>query len=420
MLRALENGMDTEDMPPGFQSTRGHARYIANPEVWIEGEAVRQLEVTAADSDCVCAVGMPDLHPGPGYPIGAAFGNGETVRPHLVGSDAGCGALFVALGKVKFGTSTERRLRAEFEVGTDALADVDREAVARDAWREGPKALLRHDLPDVVHALADRLPFDTLCSSGESPTEGFGSALATIGGGNHFAEIAKVVAMTDTERASALGLRSGGLVLLCHSGSRGIGKLIAERWQRRSLRGCEIEEYLQDLAGAVRFASTNRLLLAWRLLRALGVTRASKVSGLFDVVHNDVRRESWGTEQLWVHRKGCAPAHEGQNTIVLGSRGAPSWILEGKGNERGLSSVAHGAGRKMQRSEARDKLRSRYKKTQLAKAALGGTVICDDAKLLYEEHPDVYKAIEPVVASLEEAGMATRVASVLALLTVKK
>ena len=93
--------------------------------------------------------------------------------------------------------------------------------------------------------------------------------------------------------------------------------------------------------------------------------------------------------------------------------------MRGLGNPIGLASVAHGAGRKMQRSEARVKIRARYRRTQL-RGGSQGIVVCDDAKLLYEEHPDVYKSIEPVIESLELAGLAERVASVQPLLTVKK
>ena len=93
--------------------------------------------------------------------------------------------------------------------------------------------------------------------------------------------------------------------------------------------------------------------------------------------------------------------------------------MRGLGNPAGLSSVAHGAGRKMQRSEAREKIRARYRKTQL-RGGTQGIVICDDQKLLYEEHPDAYKAIEPVIHSLELARLAERVASIEPLMTVKK
>ena len=78
--------------------------------------------------------------------------------------------------------------------------------------------------------------------------------------------------------------------------------------------------------------------------------------------------------------------------------------------------VAHGAGRKMTRSEAVAKLKDRYKRKELRGAH---RVLCDDNALLYEEHPDAYKAIEPVIGALETHGQATRVAALAPVVTVK-
>lgn len=394
------------------------ARVIATPRVWLEGEALRQLEQVAADADCVQAVGMPDLHPGPGIPIGAAFGFATTVRPRLVGSDAGCGALVVGLGKVKPRSSLERRVRAEFAGAP--LEDIDLEALCRSVWQRGPAGLAGFGLPGIVEDLAAQVRVDALGPSGVLPSDVFGAALGTVGGGNHFAEISRVAEVADDAAATELGLSKGRLAILCHSGSRGLGKALADRWGHQPLAEEEASQYLGELAGAIRFARANRVLLAWRLLKSLGVARTGKVACVFDAVHNWVTRECCGDRELWVHRKGCAAAHEGQLAAVLGSRGTPSWIMRGRGCDEGLSSVAHGAGRKMQRSEAREKIRARYRRRQLTQTRLGGTVICDDRKLLYEEHPDAYKDIEPVIDSLEEARLADRIVSLEPLLTVKK
>jgi release factor H-coupled RctB family protein len=105
---------------------------------------------------------------------------------------------------------------------------------------------------------------------------------------------------------------------------------------------------------------------------------------------------------------------------VLGSRGAPSWVLRATDCEEGLRSVAHGAGRRMTRGEARDKLRGRYTRAEMRRTRLGGRVLCADSDLLYEEHPDAYKPVEPVVASLIDAGLATPVAELVPILTVKR
>ena len=141
--------------------------------------------------------------------------------------------------------------------------------------------------------------------------------------------------------------------------------------------------------------------------------------GGFDVTHNDVRREPVDGADAWVHRKGAAPAAAAALTVVLGSRGAPSWIMRGTGAALGLGSVAHGAGRKMKRSEALAKLKDRYRRREVARSPGGGRVICDDPALLFEEHPDAYKPIEPVIGALERHGLATRVAALVPIVTVK-
>ena len=156
------------------------------------------------------------------------------------------------------------------------------------------------------------------------------------------------------------------------------------------------------------------------MLRALGAARPDKVAGGFDVTHNDVALEAVGGAPAWVHRKGAAPARGADLTIVLGSRGAPSWVLRAADCEAGLRSVAHGAGRRMSRGEAREKLKARYARSELSRTKLGGRVLCADPDLLYEEHPDAYKPVEPVVQSLVEAGLATTVAELVPMLTVKR
>jgi release factor H-coupled RctB family protein len=199
----------------------------------------------------------------------------------------------------------------------------------------------------------------------------------------------------------------------------GHGTALAAAWGSRVLDGGDRDRYLGELAGACRFARANRLILAYRLLAALGALRDHTLRGGFDVTHNDVRHEHVAGAGAWVHRKGASPAPAAALTIVLGSRGAPSWIMKGTGAEAGLGSVAHGAGRRMTRSEAVDKLRHRYRRSELARSAVGSRVLCDDKQLLLEEHPDAYKAIEPVIAALEAHRQASRVAELTPIATVK-
>ncbi len=407
MPLAIRRGMDNEN-------TRSVV--LEGPGVPIEPEARDQLESVARRLDCACAVGMPDLHAGPGQPIGAAFAM-HSLWPRLVGGDAGCGVRITVVARKTKGDRLLRRVDGLFDETPDYAPEVH-----RAAWEAGVRGLGGCDaLPERLRVLAAQEPEDGLGTSGPPPLLG---GLDSVGGGNHFAEIARLHEAIDGEEARALGLDGRAAVVVVHSGSRGVGKALGQRYGMEVLDGAqpdltkESAAYLGQLTGAVRYAAANRFLLSWRLMVALGNTRSPRST--FDVVHNTVVPATVSGQQVWLHRKGCAPAAKGQRTVVLGSRGTPSWILRGAGNDDLLSSVAHGAGRRLTRSDARARFRAMYKRSDLTKTAFGGVVRCDRKELLYEEHPEAYKPIGPVVDVLEKHGLATRVASLVPQITVKR
>lgn len=391
---------------------------LTTPAVWMEGSATLQLSQVAARPGCVRAVGMPDLHPGKQGPIGVALAFDDGAHPPLIGGDAGCGARLVALPRVSAGglDALERRIR---DVTEGPVLDVDPDELFAAAWTHGPRGLATLDVPEALQELA-AAEADDGPPSGPVPAGEFGRALGSVGGGNHFGEISEVEDVRLPDLALGAGLVRGGLVVLVHTGSRGLGKFLADAWPPGPLRGKALDAWSGELAGAVRYARTNRLLVAWRLLRGLGAARSAKIAGGFDVVHNTVVPARVDGRDAWLHRKGCAPAELGQLTVVLGSRGARSWVMEGLGAEAALCSVAHGAGRKMTRSEAAQKVKANHTRASLTRTALGGRVICDDPALLYEEHPDAYKPVEPVVDALEVHGAGRRVAALRPLITVKR
>jgi release factor H-coupled RctB family protein len=381
--------------------------------VVIEPAAVDQLVRLARLPGCVRAVGLPDLHPGPGLPIGAAVAL-DTVRPALVGSDAGCGVRLQVFDRFKTqGDALERRVREATD--EPPLRDLDLDDALTRVWRDGPRGLAEvPGVPDELAALAAAEPFDAPL---EVPVPDAlrmaADTLGTIGGGNHFAELSEVERVVDGPAARRIGLTRGAAVVLVHSGSRGLGALLADRWVELS---GDPAPYLAELEGCVRFARTNRLVLGWVLACAAGVGRADRVLGGLDLVHNTVVAR----DGAWVHRKGAAPAEADALTVVLGSRGAPSWLMCGAGNPSFLCCVAHGAGRRVTRGEAKARIRSRYRKAELTRTSTGTRVVCDDQDLLYEEHPDCYKPIEAVVDVLEARGAARRVAALRPLVTVKR
>ena len=394
-----------------------NAHVVAGDDVWMESAGIEQLARVAGLDGCVRAVGMPDLHPGRGIPIGAAFLFADRVLPDLVGADAGCGVLLVVGHRDgPRGDALERRVRAALD--TPVLPDVDPDALLEAVLRDGPRGLATLDgVPDALAELVRRAPADEGPSAALPDIPNAAEQLGTIGGGNHFAEISRVDRIFDKTRARALGIRTDAQAVLVHTGSRALGAALAERHVARTLlEAGDIDGYLDALRAAIRYARANRWLVAWRLLGAAGLASDARVATVIDLVHNGVER----CDGCYLHRKGAAPAAKDAPTVVLGSRGAPSHVMMGTGSVTGLSSVAHGAGRRMGRTEAYSKLKDRHTRASLVRTALGSRVIADDAMLMYEEHPDAYKPIAPVVESLCRDGLAHRVASLVPMVTVKR
>ena len=266
---------------------------LRTPKSWIEGEAEQQLRRVAGLDGMDRVVGMPDLHPGKGSPVGAAFFSTTHVFPYLVGNDIGCGmglwALDAKLKKVRLDKWEKHARRA----GLDRTWPGDAGAWMRDAGIEQPL---------------------------------FEESLGTIGGGNHFAEVPRAVDVVDAERWERAGLRADVPYLLVHSGSRGLGESIlrefvdAHRDAGVEAEGEAARAYLARHDTAVAWARANRALIAQRFSEAWSVT-PSKV---LDLVHNAVVRARLAGSDGWLHRKGAAPAEAGRLMPIPGSRGAPT------------------------------------------------------------------------------------------------
>lgn len=346
---------------------------FATARSWIESDAVDQCHHVAALPGMVRVAAMPDLHPGQAAPIGAAMLSAE-LYPHLVGSDIGCGIAVFPL----------------------ALRRVDPERLARR-------------FPDL-----DR----------PSGRDGLG----TVGRGNHFAELARVDTVTDTDGATRLGLDAGSVVLVVHTGSRGTGEAILRAHVDAHGYGPAPDHaaYLAEHDRAVAWAAANRRAVAERVAEALGARLGEPV---IDLCHNHVepRRPSPaaaganvhdGRPPLYLHRKGAAPG-DGRPVLVAGSRGTPSWVVDGHAGAEANWSVAHGAGRKLSRRDAYERNRARHTVAELRRTPLGSVVVCGDRQLLFEEAPDAYKPIARVIADLAELGLATPVCSTVPLVTWK-
>jgi release factor H-coupled RctB family protein len=382
---------------------------IASPETWIESDAVQQLRATAGLPGMRRAVGMPDLHPGKGAPIGAVFACAGWIYPHLIGTDIGCG---MAL----FRTDLPRKA-LKLDRFEKRLADLD------GPWSGDAAAwLAEHGVTDPAAPPVERDVADPAAPHAVAGPSPYADALGTIGLGNHFAELQLVDEIVDPPAAEQVGLDATHLVLLVHSGSRGLGEAVlrshTDRYAAAGLADGTAEQaaYLTRHDHAVAWAHANRALIARRVLHALGADGQV----LLDVAHNTVERGTLDDgHTVWLHRKGATPADHGP-VVIAGTRGTFSYLVQPSGDGAAtLCTLAHGAGRKWKRSEARGRLEGRFRAQDLVRTSLGGRVICEDRSLLYEEAPQAYKDVEQVVADLVAVGAARVVARLRPVLTYK-
>lgn len=362
---------------------------IANDETWIESSAVQQLEKTAQLKGIIQAIGMPDLHPGRGYPIGASFLSNNTIYPALVGSDIGCG---MSLWQTNLKSRKPNLDKLEKRLtGLDHPLDY--------SWA---------DLLSEEQALRNLTP--TV----------FDRSLGTIGGGNHFAELQQLDDIYAKRTCDELELNKDRLMLLVHSGSRGLGeRILRDHVDQFSHQGLSVDStafdtYLQRHNQALRFAELNRKLIALRMLEALNTDGKP----MLDVNHNLVDYIDCPDVSGWIHRKGATPADRGL-VMIPGSRGDYSYLVQPKPDAKSLYSLAHGAGRKWTRTECKGRLDKRYRVQDLERTAFGSRVICKDKALIFEEAPEAYKRIDSVIAAMLDADLIELVARFKPVLTYK-
>lgn len=359
---------------------------IASDTTWIEDKALQQLQTTAQLPGMRQVVGMPDLHPGRGYPVGAAFFSTEMAYPALVGNDIGCG---MTLWQTDLSSSRLNLDKLEKKIGNIDLP-------LDEQWDEERTQL-------------------------GLPANGHEHSLGTIGGGNHFAELQQLDQVYDASALQALELNPKALLLLVHSGSRGLGEAILRRHVDQHghnglvMASAASTQYLQEHDAALRFAEANRRLIAERLLHNL----RAKGRSILDINHNLVSPANVAGVTGWLHRKGATPSDQGP-VVIPGSRGDYSYLVHPIPAAASLYSLAHGAGRKWLRSDCKDRLATRFSFDQLKRTQLGSRVICEDRGLMYEEAPEAYKNIDSVIGSLRDAGLVQIIARLKPVLTYKR
>ncbi|MDQ3333669.1 MAG: RtcB family protein [Myxococcota bacterium] len=288
--------------------------------------------------------------------------------------------------------------------------------------------------------------------------------IGSIGGGNHFVELQAIEEILDGSTAHAWGVTANSIAIMAHSGSVGLGypvggffldraRDIYPKEMKRPEHGFYViptrgphaalgARYLDAMRNAANFAFANRLMLGLMTVRVLSEVLGRDVGArlIYDAPHNLI----WENGDVLLHRKGACPAlggdpsltaspfrYTGHPVIIPGSMGAASYLLAGTGNDAALCSACHGAGRSLSRGKSRHVDERTYKTTfeQLRVVTpidptapdvrLRRDVLAEYHDRLKEEAPYAYKDITPVVQTVEDAGVARRVARTWPLLTIK-
>ena len=341
---------------------------------------------------------MPDVHSGKGCTIGTTMTITDKAVPNVVGVDIGCGMYTVNLGK-----------------GDIDFLKVDTAAhyipSGKNVW-EGRKE--HFDLTDLT------------CYRQLKDSKRLVRSLGTLGGGNHFIEIDEA--------------KDGTKYLVIHSGSRNLGKQVAELHQKLAvnlsrgygsylekrdeiirtykeegrkdeiqaalkqlkwevyegdtpmpedlcyLSGKYLEDYLRDVEICQAFARRNRELMAEILIERAGLTAGES----FHTIHNYI-----DTDEM-ILRKGAIAAHKGEKVLIPINMRDGSVIAVGKGNPEWNFSAPHGAGRLMSRTKAKDTLSmEEYKK---AMEGIFTTSVNEDT---LDEAPMAYKSLEDIIDVIE-------------------
>lgn len=378
--------MSASALPVAVPGAKAPTRMWA-PLHEVEPAALNQLRNIAALPWVHGVAVMPDVHLGKGATVGSVVAMRDAVSPSAVGVDIGCGMQAVRTSLTLTDLPDDLGgLRAAFESAVP---------VGFAAHERTSSAISR--TPNLARQF-DRLfgGFSRL-HPGVADREGRAMAqCGTLGGGNHFIELT-------ADEGEAVWL-------VLHSGSRNIGKEIAERHiegaknleHNQALPDRDLavflrhtpqfDAYARDLFWAQDYAALNRATMA-ELLQAVmrtffaGITFGEQVS----CHHNYVSLERYDGTDLVVTRKGAISARTGQLGVIPGSMGTGAYIVSGLGNEAAFCSASHGAGRRMSRGAAKRE----YTLDDLA-AQTAGVECRKDAGVL-DEIPGAYKNLEDVM-----------------------
>lgn len=392
----------------------------------IEQEAIDQINTLLeqpAFADCKVRI-MPDVHAGAGCVIGFTANLGDKVIPNIVGVDIGCGMLTIELGSIRLGN---------YEFIEHNVTDIDYAQLDAAIRKRVPCGRNVHEASSIYRPVTryDKLQ-ELKCYRELKDTKRFVRSIGTLGGGNHFIEIDEG---TD-----------GKKYLVIHTGSRNLGKQVADYYQKLAvelmegkdelyakqeqliadykaqgrrneiqaaikelhkayrpndldipkdlcyLTGKYREDYLHDMRICQEFAKLNRLHIALAILDEMGWTAISA----FETIHNYIDDKN-------MIRKGAISAKKGEKVLIPINMRDGCIVGIGKGNEDWNYSAPHGAGRIMSRSKAREVINlDEFKEAMdgIYTTSVGADTI-DEAPMVYKPMGEIIENIKDTVDILE-------------------
>jgi tRNA-splicing ligase RtcB (3'-phosphate/5'-hydroxy nucleic acid ligase) len=331
---------------------------------------------------------MPDAHLGKGATVGSVIPTDGAIMPAAVGVDIGCGMIAVRTQFTRDEVIAAGEL-ARLRISIERMVPLSAGAANRTLTESVAQRV------ETLTELADEAGFDPQRYSGKWRLQ-----LGSLGSGNHFIEVT----------ADELGR----VWLFLHSGSRGIGNLIAQRHIKVAKQWCdrafvtlpdpdlaylvegtaEFDRYIAELHWAQEFALQNRAEMMDRVVDQLGRHLGTPVQRLESIQchHNYTAREQHHGREVWLSRKGAIDAHDGVPGLIPGSMGTASYVVVGKGDRAALCSAPHGAGRAYGRNAAR----KTFSAADLRAAMVG--IEYRDTDAFIDELPAAYKPIEQVMA----------------------
>jgi tRNA-splicing ligase RtcB len=403
------------------------------------------------------SMAMPDIHEGYGFPIGGvAAMDKETgvISPGGVGYDINCGMKLLKselteqeikpyLDKLATGIQKEvpsglgkgRQIKLSID-NLDKILKYGAKQLVEQGYGEGD------DIKNCEsNGFIEQVDPETVSSHAKNRGR---DQVGTLGSGNHFLEIQKVEEIFDEEIAKKFGLFKNQILVMIHTGSRGLGHQIATDYIQVMMRAMpkynidlpdrelactpfksnEGQRYFSAMSAGANYAWANRQMIAYyiRMVWKKILGEKTKLTAIYDVAHNIAKLEKYKVneeeKELIVHRKGATRAFPGQPVLIPGSMGTASYVLVG--TEQGKNSwysTCHGAGRTMSRHAAIRALSGQEIINQLK--AKGILVKCYSMRGIAEEAPQAYKDIDEVVAVVHQAGLSQKVARLVPLAVIK-